>query len=61
MLLLDTSTPHVQAVDARGMSDSAVELQEGRTAGAAVAAAESDHHRLESQDQHRGRVAADLW
>lgn len=61
MLLLDTSIPHVQAEDARGMSDSAVELQEGRTAGAAVAAAESDHHRLESQDQHRGRVATDLW
>ena len=61
VLLLDTSTLRVQAVDVRGMFDSAVELQEGRMAGAAVAAAESDHYCLESQDQRRGRAAAELW
>jgi hypothetical protein len=61
VLLLNTSTPHVQAVDAGGMFDSAVELREGRMAGAAAAAAaESDHYRLESQDQRRGRAAAEL-
>jgi hypothetical protein len=60
VLLLNMSTPHVQAVGASGMFDSAVELREGRMAGAAMVAAESDHYRLESQDQHRGRVAAEL-
>lgn len=61
VVLLNTSILHVQAVDVSGMFDSAVELREGRMAdAAAVVAAESDYYRLESQDQHRGRAAAEL-
>jgi hypothetical protein len=36
VLLLNTSTPHAQAVGASGMFDSAVELREGRMTGAAA-------------------------
>lgn len=64
VLLLDKSTPHVQVVDASDMFDFAVVLavvlREGKMAGAAVAAAESDHYCLESQDQRRGRAAAEV-
>lgn len=60
VLLLNTSTPHVQVVDASDMFDSVVVLQERKMAGAAVVVAESDHYCLESQDQRRGRAAAEL-
>jgi len=60
VLQLSTCTPNVEVVDATGMFDSAVVLRESRMIGAVVVAAEMEHYRLESQDQRRGRVAAEL-
>ena len=59
VLLLNTSTPHVEGAGASGMFDSAVALRESMMAGAAMVA-ENDHHHLESQDQRRGRAVAEL-